>query len=257
MKKPEMRILVTNDDGIYAEGLLTLRRALDTVAETVVFAPSREKSGVAHGVTLSSPVTVEKIMLDGATAYAVDGTPVDCIKIAVKGMGAEKPDLIFSGINLGPNVGIDVIYSGTVSAAVEAAIIGIPAVAISLGTRESPDFSFAARFAAKLARALLEERFLASGVLLNVNVPGVPEDRIKGVAITKQSRCCYGEEFEREDVSPDKIVFTLSGKLANRCESLESDVTALSENYISVTPIHFDLTHYASIEALLRRKIAR
>jgi len=250
-----MLILLTNDDGIYAEGLLSLRKALRNVAETIVFAPSTEKSGVAHGVTIARPTAVEKIMLDGTLAYAVEGTPVDCVKIAVKGMAGPKPDLVLSGINSGPNVGIDVIYSGTVAAALEAAIMGIPAVAVSLGARQSPDFSYAARFAANLARALLEDRFLPPGVFLNVNVPAVPERQIKGVAITKQSRSCYGERFEKEDVSPSKMVFTLSGKLLHLPEPPDVDTTALANNYISVTPIHFDLTHYPSIEALLRRKI--
>lgn len=252
-----MSILLTNDDGIYAEGLFALRRELSKIGETVVFAPSRERSGVAHGVTISRPVAVEKVLLDGATAYAVDGTPVDCVKIAVKGMGAIRPDIVFSGINLGSNVGIDVIYSGTVSAAVEAAIMGIPAVAISLATRESPDFSYTARFAGELAATLLKDQFLPAGVLLNVNVPAVPEGQIKGVAVTKQSRSCYEERFEREEVSPDKMIFTLRGKLADLSEPSDVDVTAVSENYISVTPIHFDLTHYPSIESLLRRKIGR
>jgi len=252
-----MSILLTNDDGIYAEGLLALRRELSKIAETAVFAPSRERSGVAHGVTLSRPIAVEKVVLDGATAYAVEGTPADCIKIAVKGMGINPPDLVFSGINLGANVGIDVIYSGTVSAALEAAIMRIPAVAISLATRQSPDFSYAAGFAGKLAAALLEERFLPPGVFLNVNVPAVPHEQIEGVAITKQSRSCYGERFERDDVSEEKMFFTLSGKLVDLSEPPGVDVKALSENYVSVTPIHFDLTHYPTIESLLRRKIAK
>lgn len=252
-----MAILVTNDDGIYAEGLSALNKELRKVAETIVFAPSTEKSGVAHGVTLSSPIALEKVVLDGSIAYAVEGTPVDCVKIAVKGMGIPKPELVVSGINAGANVGIDVIYSGTVSAAVEAAIMGIPAVAVSLSTRESPDFSFAARFAAQLASTLLKDRFLPEHVLLNVNVPNVPEEQIKGVAITKQSRSCYGEKFEREDVSPEKVVFRLSGKLSDLTEPLDYDVTALSQNYISITPIHFDLTHHPSISSLLRRKFGQ
>ncbi len=252
-----MSILLTNDDGIYAEGLSALRKELSKIGEIVVFAPSRERSGVAHAVTISRPVAVEKVMLDGTTAYAVDGTPVDCVKIAVKGMRAIRPDIVFSGINLGSNVGIDVIYSGTVSAAVEAAIMGIPAVAISLDSRESPDFSYAARFAGKLAATLLEDQFLPAGVLLNVNVPGVPEDQIKGVAVTKQSRSSYGEQFETQEISPDKVIFTLSGKRVDLSEPSDVDVTAVSDNYVSVTPIHFDLTHYPSIESLLRRKIER
>ncbi len=250
-----MSILLTNDDGIYAEGLSALRKELSKIAETIIVAPSREKSGVAHGVTLARPIAVEKVLLDGATAYAVDGTPVDCVKIAVKGMGAARPDLVLSGINLGSNVGIDVIYSGTVSAALEAAIMGIPAVAVSLASRQSPDFSYAARFASKLAQTLLEDPFLPRGVFLNVNVPAVAESQIKGVAVTKQSRSCYREKFERVKVCPDKMLFTLSGKLEDLSEPPDVDVTALSNNYISVTPIHFDLTHYPSIEPLLRRKI--
>lgn len=251
-----MLILLTNDDGIHAEGLAALRRALSTVAETIVFAPSTERSGVAHAVTLSRPIAVEKINLDGMVAYAVEGTPVDCVKIAVKGMGGIRPDLIFSGINSGPNVGIDIIYSGTVSAALEAAIMGIPAVAISLDARESGVFSYAAKFAAELARTLLEDNFLPPGVFLNVNVPAAPEDQIQGVAITKQSRSCYGEKFEKEDVSPDKMLFTIGGKLLHLSEPPDVDTTALASSYVSVTPIHFDLTHYPTIESLLRRKIA-
>ena len=250
-----MAILLTNDDGIRAEGLLALRAELSRVAETIVFAPSQEKSGVAHGVTLLQPIAVEEVMFDGAAAYAVEGTPVDCVKIAVKGMGTARPDLVFSGINAGSNVGIDVIYSGTVSAAVEAAIMGIPAVAVSLA-RPSTDFGYAARFAAGLAKELLAEQFLPPGVLLNVNLPCVPEDEIKGVLVTKQSRRCYGEEFQREDVSPGKVLLTLSGKLIGPEEPGDVDVTALANGYISITPIHFDLTHYPSIETLLRRKIA-
>jgi 5'-nucleotidase len=252
-----MAILITNDDGIHADGLLALSRELKKLAETIVFAPSTEKSGVAHGVTLGAPIAVEKVVLDGQAAYSVDGTPVDCVKIAVKGMGIEKPDLLFSGINAGANVGIDVIYSGTVSAAVEAAIMGIPAVAVSLDARESPDFSYAARFAVELATALLEDPFLPAHVLLNVNVPNVPDQQIRGVAITKQSRSCYGESFHRNDVSPGKTLFTLSGKLSDLSEPLDFDVTALSNKYISITPIHFDLTHHPSIDALLRRKFGR
>jgi 5'-nucleotidase len=252
-----MAILITNDDGIYAEGLSTLNTKLRKVAETVIVAPSTEKSGVAHGVTIGCPIAVEKVVLDGQTAYAVDGTPVDCVKIAVKGMGIERPELVFSGINAGSNVGIDVIYSGTVSAAVEAAIMGIPAVAVSLDAGESPGFTYAAKFATELAAGLLEDPFLPPHVLLNVNVPNVPEDQIKGVAITRQSSSCYGESFERRDVSPDKTFFTLSGKLSDLSEPLDFDVTALSNHYISITPIHFDLTHHPSIDALLRRKFGR
>ena len=252
-----MSILLTNDDGIYAEGLIALRRELATIAETIVFAPSTERSGVAHAVTLYSPIAVEKVTVDGKVAYAVEGTPVDCVKIAVKGMGKTKPDLVLSGINSGPNVGIDIIYSGTVSAAVEAAIMGIPAVAISLAESQSPDFSYAARFAAELAATLLQDRFLPPGILLNVNVPAVPEDQIKGVAVTKQSRSCYGEHFERKRVSPDKMFFTISGKLADLSEPPDVDITALANNYISITPVHFDLTHHPTIEALLRRKIGK
>jgi 5'-nucleotidase len=252
-----MTILLTNDDGIYADGLTALHREVSRVAETTVVAPATEKSGVAHAVTFFRPVSVEKITLNGSEAYAVDGTPVDCIKIAVKGMHAPKPDLVLSGINAGGNVGIDVIYSGTVSAALEAAIMGIPAVAVSLATVRSPDFSYAAKFAAELAAILLEDRLLPPGVFLNVNVPAVPENKIRGVAITKQSRSCYGENFDRQVVSPDKSLFTLGGKLLDLAEPDDVDVTAIANNYVSITPIHFDLTHYPSIETLLRRKIKK
>jgi len=186
-------ILVTNDDGIDAPGILALARALNPLGDVTVVAPSVERSAVGHAITLSDPLRVTPIQFDNAyDGYAVSGTPADCVKIACWALLNGKPDLVASGINLGINTGINTIYSGTVSAATEGAILGIPSFAISLTTYQDPDFSFAATFASRLAPMLLEKG-LPPGVCLNVNVPAVPESEIMGVSVTRQGRALFEE----------------------------------------------------------------
>ncbi len=168
-----MKILLTNDDGINAKGLTTLRESIKEIADVIVVAPETEQSAVGHAITLSDPLRVREVDRNGEfIGYAVNGTPADCVKIAVRAILKDPPDMIVSGINLGANIATNVIYSGTVSAATEGTILGIPSIAISLATFVNPDFSFAANFAKRLALAT-HENGLPDGTLLNVNVPNV------------------------------------------------------------------------------------
>ncbi len=248
-------ILVTNDDGIDAPGILALARSLSTIGEVTVVAPSVERSAVGHAITLSDPLRVSPFRYDGVLdGYAVSGTPADCVKIACWALLDRKPDLVASGINLGINTGINTIYSGTVSAATEGAILEIPSFAISLTTYQDPDFSFAAAFAARLAPVLLEKR-LPPGVCLNVNVPAVPESEILGVSITQQGKALFEEEFDRRTDPHGRIYYWLTGQKIDKETDISVDDGAIQANVISITPVHYDLTCYDCLESLKKWKL--
>ena len=252
-----MKLLLTNDDGINAQGLKVLHNAFKNIAEVTVVAPDVERSAVGHAITLNEPLRVEKIYKDDRFfGYAVDGTPADCVKIAVKAIMKEPPDIIFSGINLGPNLGINLIYSGTVSAAIEGAFYGITSVAISLTTVENPDFSYCAKFAVKLLGKIIENG-CPRGTLLNVNVPSVPEDQIKGVSITRQGKAQFREYFDKQTDDQNRTYYRLKGDLDDVDEAFDADITAIKNNYISITPIHYDLTNYSLIKNLNKWKITK
>jgi 5'-nucleotidase len=242
-----MHFLLTNDDGIYARGLSSLKEELSKEGECLIVAPEREQSAVGHAITLSRPLMVKKFRKNGKFfGYAVAGTPADCVKIGIKELTDKPIDLVVSGINLGPNVGIDVIYSGTVSAATEAAILGVPSLAISLDTRSgTADFSFAAKFARNLVLFMLRHTSLLKGTPLNVNIPGVPKDQIKGVVVTRQGSAQMIETFERRVDPRENIYYWLVGEsLANAEEATDTDTTALKNGMITITPIRYDLTRY-------------
>lgn len=242
-----MHFLLTNDDGIYARGLSSLKEELSKEGECLIVAPEREQSAVGHAITLSRPLMVKKFRKNGKFfGYAVAGTPADCVKIGIKELTDQPIDLVISGINLGPNVGIDVIYSGTVSAATEAAILGVPSLAISLDTRnDTADFSFAAKFARKLVLFMLQHPSLLKGTPLNVNIPAIPKDQIKGIVVTKQGSAQMIETFERRVDPRENIYYWLVGEsLINTEKATDTDTTALKNGMITVTPIHYDLTRY-------------
>jgi 5'-nucleotidase len=183
-----MRILITNDDGIHAEGLHALRRELAPIAEVTVIAPDRPRSACSHCITLHKPLRVERVTLDdNGSGYICSGTPSDCVVLAAEELMPCPPDVIVSGINLGPNLGDDVTYSGTVAAALEGTLLGIRSFAISVAGFQTVDFTFAARFARRLAR-VMPELPLPAGVFLNVDVPNLPPEAIKGYAFTRQGR---------------------------------------------------------------------
>ena len=247
-----MNILITNDDGIHAPGLAALYQELCRLGEVSVVAPESEQSAVGHAISLSHPLRVRQVSLDGGVpGWAVSGTPADCVKIALAELLPTTPDLVVSGINLGPNVGINVLYSGTVSAATEASILGVRAMALSLDTYKNPDF----REAALLAQGVLDRLLAWTGwtpeICLNVNLPALPQDQIQGIKFTRQDVGALVEHFERRVDPRERIYFWLAEVNERREPDLSTDFGALQAGYVSVTPIHHDLTHYPSLENLL------
>ncbi len=247
-----MKILLTNDDGIYAPGLAALYHELKGLGEVVVVAPESEQSAVGHAITLMTPLRVKEVSLNcGVEGFAVSGFPADCVKIAIAELLPSPPDLVVSGINLGPNVGINVLYSGTVSAATEAAILGVKGVAFSLDSYDQ-NADFAA--AASLSRELLEQvrgwGAWTNGVCLNVNLPNLPLAKIKGVRITRQDTGPLVEHFERR-VDPRRHIYYWLAEINSRpAINPDTDYGALAQGYISVTPIQHDLTDYHSLNDL-------
>lgn len=242
-----MRILVSNDDGIVAPGIQALALALATEHEVTVVAPDRERSATGHALTLHKPLRVDKVALGGniKVSYAVNGTPSDCVKLAQGTLMPEGIDAVFSGINRGPNLGTDVIYSGTVSAALEGTILGIPSVAISLASFSDLGYDKAAEFALELARQLSKpDHRLPHKCLLNVNYPAIEADEVAGVRITRLGERRYNDLFEVRTDPRGKTYYWLAGEVIEAEEAADTDVTAIRDNCISVTPIHYDMTFH-------------
>lgn len=237
-----MRILLTNDDGIHAPGLRALYRALSNEFHVDIVAPEREMSAVGHAISLSRPLRVKRVRKgDRFYGYAVSGTPADCVKIAVQELLEQPPDIVLSGINLGANVGVDILYSGTVSAATEGAFMGIKSAAISLDTLENPDFDFAAEFSRKLVQ-FMAHHGTRDGTALNVNIPACPRSEIKGVRLTRQGMSRYEEKYERRKDPRGNVYYWLSGEIPVDNGTPDTDGLAIREKWISITPIHYDLT---------------
>jgi len=247
-----MHILVCNDDGIDAPGIYALAQELKKFARVTVIAPDKQQSAVGHAITMQYPLRVVPFSKNGEFfGHAVKGTPADAVKLGVKCLVKDKPDLLISGINHGSNTAINIIYSGTVSAATEGTILGIPSIAVSLATYEEWDFGVAARFAAKLA-LLVQERGLPAGTLLNVNVPAVPEGEIRGVKITAQGRSSWDDTFDIRRDPAGREYYWLTGKMHVTDEDSETDQLAIRDKYISVTPIQYALTDVQFLEELKR-----
>jgi len=243
-------ILLTNDDGIYAQGILAAWQELRKIGQVEVVAPDTERSAVGHAITLLLPLRTKEVMRRSTRfGYSVNGYPADCVKIAVGAILPRNPDLVVSGINLGSNTGTNVIYSGTVSAATEASIIGIPSIAVSLTTFTNPNFSYAAKFTRKLALAVLEHG-LPPRTLLNVNIPNLPEDEIKGVMITRQGESRVEEKFEKRTDPRNQTYYWLAGQFRLQEPRPDADAAAVTDGYVSVTPSSFDLTAYSAIPLL-------
>jgi 5'-nucleotidase len=247
-----LTILVTNDDGIESEGLLALARALEKVAEVWVVAPDRERSAVSHSLTLGRPLRRKRVRTLGPRYFAVNGTPTDCVLLGVNKILPERPRLIASGINKGENLGDDITYSGTVSAAIEGTILGIPSFAISLVSRNHFHFAHAAAFAVRLSSNLLRTS-LPKNTFLNVNVPG--KKNPKSYKITRMGKRIYGDSVQERVDRWGKKYYTIGGNVPGYADTEDSDFKAIAQNLISITPLHLDWTNYASLEALLKRKI--
>ncbi|MCX6163796.1 MAG: 5'/3'-nucleotidase SurE [Ignavibacteriae bacterium] len=252
--KRKPTILISNDDGIGADGIKALAKEIRKFANVIVAAPHTQQSAVGHSITMSSPIRVkEELIFKDFYGYAIEGTPADSVKLAVHTLLKDKKiDLLISGINQGANTAINTIYSGTVSAATEGTILGIPSIAISLTSYTYNDFSFAAKFASKIAKVIIKKG-LPKGTLLNINVPAIK--KIKGVKITKQGKSSWDDTYEIRIDPGNRKYYWLTGSMLKIDKTTEYDVKAVDEGYISVTPIHYDLTDYKMYEEMKSWKI--
>ncbi len=246
-----MNILVTNDDGIDSPGIFALVQALKTVGTVHVVAPDRQQSAVGHALTVSTPLRMTPFHRDNLFfGTAVDGTPADCVKLALNRVVNEKIDLVVSGINFGYNTAINVLYSGTVSAATEGMLLGIPSMAISLGS-----FSWEAdcRVAAETARYLASRYFdlgIPAGTILNVNIPSIPETEIKGMKVTQQGHGEWIDKYEKRFDPMGKEYYWIKGEYRNLDGNPHSDDVAVEQGFIAITPIAFRLTDHSTMQVL-------
>jgi len=241
-----VNILVTNDDGIRSTGLQELVKALSEVGKVSVVAPDQERSGMGHAVTMHRPLrAVEITGIPGAVqAFQLDGTPADCVKLAVEVLLDNRPQLVVSGVNAGPNLGTDVLYSGTVSAAVEGLIMGVPAMAVSIADHSKAWLGLdkAAALAARTAR-VIGEKGLPEDTLLNINLPRLPSEQIKGIKITRVGIRRYRDFVEKREDPWGRPYYWLTGEAVDLDEGPDSDTRAVKDGWISITPVRFHLTH--------------
>jgi 5'-nucleotidase len=241
-----MKILITNDDGVFSKGLRALADTMKAVGEVYVVAPDRERSAAAHSLTLHRPLRVEEI---APQVYAADGTPVDCVNLAVYGIMKGHPDIVISGINNGPNLGEDLVYSGTVSAAFEATFLGIPAFAISLAARKDFRYQTAANFALKVAAHIVQQG-LPRDTFLNINVPNVEEDEIRACKITHQGKRVFADAVVEKVDPRGKKYYWIGGRDQGFQEIAGTDFHAVANHYISITPLCVDFTNHSVMQEL-------
>lgn len=253
-----MHILVTNDDGVHAPGLLALAQAMRQIGEVTVFAPDRNWSASGHVKTLERPIRVtETILADGTSAFMSDGAPSDCVALPLLGY-LEKVDLVVSGINPFSNIGHDVTYSGTVTAAMEAVIAGVPGIAFSLASQDKPanvpvDYGSAGEVARRVVQRVLAGGLL-EGVVLNVNIPYLSVEAMKGIHITRQGLRVYRDALDRRVDPRGRPYYWIGGEAPTGVNEEGTDVGALAAGYISITPLQLDLTHYKAMEILKSRE---
>ena len=253
----ERVVLVTNDDGVNAPGLLALRRALAEVGRVEIFAPERNWSAASRTRTFHKPLRVDEVrLLDGSVGHVTNGTPSDCVSLAILGLLDEVPDLIVSGINDGLNLGRDVSYSGTVAAAMEGVRAGVPAIAVSYDTvrdrTETPDYSGAAALSARLATFFLAEGEFPKGVVLNVNVPYLPSERALKAKVTRLGGEAYSNYLVTGQDPQGRNYYWISGDPLTDVSlgETETDIAAIAAGLVSITPIHLDMTEYSLLESL-------
>ncbi len=251
-----MNILISNDDGIAANGIRVLTEELSKHHNVYVIAPDRERSAAGHSLTLHTPLRVEELDngKNGATrTWVTTGTPGDCVKIGINAILSEEeqPDIVISGINHGPNLGADILYSGTVSCAMEGAMLGVPSIAVSLASMSADyeDFKFSAKFVASLLNKLKEFKFPPKSIL-NVNIPKLDADDIVGVAITELGRKMFTDAYEKRVDPRGKVYYWLAGELINEPEDAPTDIAAVRNNKISITPVTYEMTKTETIDDL-------
>jgi len=244
-----MKMLLTNDDGIHSEGMWALYSVFSQKHAVTVVAPDRQRSGVGHGISLENPLRVERITINGFSGYAVNGTPADCVKLGVLEVMGEKPGLVVSGLNPGANLGINLNYSGTVAAAREATLLGIPAIAASTRWGKRVDYDAVARVIAALSDRILSDG-LPDGTFLNVNVPCLPESEIKGVRVSRQNMMPLSNSMEKRADPWNRPYYWQSNEGRTDGSGDDLDSTVLDRDYVSITPIKCDMTDYGAMEAL-------
>lgn len=252
-----MKILLTNDDGIHADGLWALHKRFVKKHEVTVIAPDRERSAVGYAITLAEPIRLTRVTVNGErNAFAVSGTPVDCIKLGLFEILDSKPDMVVSGINPGANVGMDINYSGTVSAAREAALYGIPAIAVSTQGDQIDGYDDMALFIETLAVSVFEKG-LPFGTILNVNIPGIPLKDTAGVKISRQGNTLLSERFDKRKDPRNRSYYWLGCEMDTVYDHSDVDGSVLNRNYISITPIKCDLTDYQTVDDLKAWNISK
>lgn len=247
-----MLILLTNDDGIRAPGLLAALKALRKLGEVIVVAPETVQSATGHGITISGPLMTQQVPVDEETiGTSVDGRPADCVKLAINALLPRRPDLVVSGINSGANVGINVIYSGTVAAAIEAAFLGVPAIALSLLlNKDVPDYDHAAAVCVATIRKVLEVG-IPPGEVVSINVPALKSPtQPKGTKVVRQCVRPWDDTYEKRLTPTGRPYFWNTAKFVLRPSEEETDVAFLRDGYVTVTPLQFDLTHYEAMAKL-------
>mgnify|MGYP006301029295 FL=1 len=242
------RVLISNDDGIDAPGIKALYSEVKKVADPIVVGPTTERSAVGHGISVFNDMAlVEKRKNGKVWGYGLEGTPADCVKFAITHILKEVPDLVLSGINRGQNAGNNIIYSGTVAAALEGTMFGIPSIALSLAvSRDDKEMHFAdaAHYSARLAK-MVHRKGLPEGILLNVNFPNVPENQYQGIAVTRQGKSMFEDFFEHKGIVNGLPSFrNIGGKIRRTPHEGDFDDIVLEQNKISITPLHYDLTHH-------------
>jgi len=248
------KILLTNDDGLYSEGLRVLWEHLVEIGDVCAVVPETEKSAVAHAINLFTPLKIRHIKMErGFEAFVVNGTPVDCVKIGVNSILKRKPDILVSGINPYSNTGMDVLYSGTVSAAAEGAILGIPSISVSIDGCKNFHFDSAAAITIRILKKMEETPF-PKDTILNVNIPNMPQNEIKGVRLTYQSEARFQEEYEERKDPRGGSYFWLKGVFRHVDGEKESDVETVKGGYVSITPLHLNLTDRSFLSELKKKK---
>lgn len=257
MNQTPLKILISNDDGIYAPGILALTKALSSIAKVMVVAPDRNRSGAGHSLTLSSPlrmapVQIEFMQSEGIPAYAVEGTPTDCVHLGMGGCMTEQPDIVVSGVNDAANLGDDVLYSGTVAAAMEGRFLGSPAIAVSLFSKSEDSYYYfetGARVACQLVQ-LLQHKKLPAATILNVNVPNLPFEQIRGYEITRLGSRHRSEPIVSMKDPRGRPIYWIGSSGLENDAGLGTDFFTVNQGKVSITPLHADLTHYQAFESL-------
>jgi 5'-nucleotidase len=250
MNSTKPLILVVNDDGINAPGILALTSVVQEFGDAVVVAPNKPQSGMGHAITLDSTLHIKEVNIEGVTAYSCSGTPVDCVKIAVNKLLDRKPSLIVSGINHGSNSSINVIYSGTMSAALEGSLEGIPSVGFSLLNHSvEADFTGAKHYAKKIIAQLLQQNY-TKNLCLNVNIPNLSTELIAGAKVCRQAKGNWEEEYDERTDPMGRKYYWLTGKFVLEDDGTDTDEWALANNYVSIVPVQPDVTNYSLMDDL-------